>query len=115
MRCALLFQESDLVFATPLSAATGNIRGSTIHISLTICIRNKHAKLNSIFFLWMIQYILIIDKISIVELNILSNIVIQLAKARGISNNNTTVLGVLPIVIIMGDFYKFSPISGRAL
>ena len=63
----------------------------------------------------MIRYILIIDKISIVELNILPNIVIQLAKARGISNNNIAVLGTLPIVIIMGDFYKFSPIRERAL
>ncbi len=40
-----------------------------------------------------------------VEMEMLSNIGKQLAKACGLSNSSPAVFGGLPIVIVMGDFY----------
>ncbi len=55
------------------------------------------------------------DEISIVELEILSNIGKQLAKAWGLLNSSMAMFGGLPIIIVMGNFYQFSPIAGRLL
>lgn len=58
---------------------------------------------------------MIVDKISIVELEILSKIGKQLAKAWGLSNSSMVVFGTLPIVIIIGNFYQFFPIASHLL
>ncbi len=115
MGCALLSQNSDLVITAPTGAAADNIGGSTIHTSLAIGIRNRHGKSNAISNLWTARCIMIVDEISIVELEMLSNMRKQLAKARGLSNFSTAVFGGLPIIIVMGDFYQFPPIAGRPL
>lgn len=54
-------------------------------------------------------------QISIVELEMLSNIEKQLAKARGFSNSSTAKFGGLPIIMVIENFYQFSPISGHLL
>ncbi len=58
---------------------------------------------------------MIVDEISMVELEMLSNMGKQLAKARRLSNSSTAVLGGLPIVIVMGNFYPFPSIASRPL
>ncbi len=58
---------------------------------------------------------MIVDEISMVELEMMSNMEKQLAKAWGLSNSSTAVFGGLPIVIIIEDFYQFLPIAGRPL
>ncbi len=58
---------------------------------------------------------MIVDELSIVKMEILSNIGKQLAKAYSFFNFSTTVLGGLPIVIVMGNFYQFLPIAVRLL
>ncbi len=58
---------------------------------------------------------MIVDELSMVKMEMLSNMGKQLAKARGFSNFSTAVLGGLPIVIVMGDFYQFLPIAGQPL
>lgn len=57
---------------------------------------------------------MIVDKISIVELEMSSNMGKQLAKARSLSNSSTAVFEGLPIVIVMGDLYQLSLIAGRS-
>ena len=47
---------------------------------------------------------MIINKISMVKLEMLSNIGKQLAKARGLSNSSMIVFGGLFNVIVIGDF-----------
>lgn len=113
--CALLLRDSDLVITAPMGAAADNIGGSTIHTSLAIGVRNRHGKSNAISNLWTARCIMIVDEISMVKLEMLSNIGKQLAKARGLSNSSTAVFGGLPIVIVMGNFYQFPPIAGRPL
>ncbi len=65
--------------------------------------------------MWTQRCALIIDKASMVELDMLSNIAKQLAKARDLSSESTAMFGGLPIVILMGDFYQFLPVIGRTL
>ncbi len=110
--CTLLSPDSNLIITAPISAATDNIGDSIIHTSLAISIRNKYKKSNKISNLCIAQYIMIVDKINMVELEILSNIGKKLAKVCGFSNSCTTVFGGLPIVIVIGDFYQFPPIAG---
>ncbi len=103
--CTLLSQDSDLVITTPTSATADNIDGSTIYTGLVIDVRNRHKKLNAISNLWTAQYIMIVNEISTVKLEILSNMGKQLAKARGFSNSSKAVFRGLSIVIVMADFY----------
>ena len=57
------------------------------------------------------RYIIIVDEITIIGLEIFFNIEKQLAKACGLSNFSIIVFGDLPIVIVMRDFYQFFPIA----
>lgn len=54
---------------------------------------------------------MIVDKWSIVKMEILLNMGKQLAKARGFSNSSTAVFNDLTIIIVMENFYQFSPIT----
>ena len=58
---------------------------------------------------------MIVNEISIIELEMLSNMGKQLAKARSLSNFSTAVFGGLLIIIVMGYFYHFLPIAGHLL
>ncbi len=58
---------------------------------------------------------MIVNKLSIVKMEILLNMGKQLAKACGLSSSITAVFGGLPIVIVMGDFYQFLLIAGCSL
>ncbi len=101
----LLSQDSNRVITAPTGATADNIDGSTIHTSLAISVKNRYRKSNTISNLWTAQYIMIVDEISMVKLEILSNMEKQLAKARGLSNSSTAMFGGLLIVIVIGDFY----------
>ena len=58
---------------------------------------------------------MIVDKISMVKLEILSNMEKQLAKSRSLSNSSIAVFGDLPIVIVIEDFYQFLLIADHPL
>lgn len=113
--CNLLLQDSDLVIIALTGTTADNIGDSTIYTSFAIGIRNRHRKSNILSNLWITQYIMIVDKLSIFEIEILLNIGKQLAKARSFSNLSTAVFNDLPIIIVMGDFYQFLPITGQRL
>ncbi len=113
--CTFLSRDSNMVITAPTGAAADNIGGSTIHTSFAIGVRNRNRKSNAISNLWTARCIMIVDEISMVEQEMLSNMGKQLAKACALSNSGTAVFGGLPIVIVMGDFYQFPPIAGRSL
>ncbi len=39
----------------------------------------------------------------------------RLSQAKDKTNNDTAVLGGFALVIVMGNFYQFSPVVGRSL
>lgn len=57
---------------------------------------------------------MIMDELSMVEIEMFLNMGKQLAKARGLLNSSSAVFCGLPFVIVMGDFYQFLPIAGRS-
>lgn len=63
----------------------------------------------------MQRYTLIIDEVSMIELDMFSNIIKQLAKARDLISENTAIFKTLPIPISIEDFYQFSSIIDRLL
>ncbi len=74
LRCNLLLRDSDLVITTSIGLVADNIGGSTIHTSLVIGIRNKHGKSNILSSLWTARYIMIVDKLNMVKIEMLSNV-----------------------------------------
>lgn len=49
------------------------------------------------------------------SLKLLFTVDSQLRQAKGKKDNNTAVIGGLALVIMMGDFYQFSPMVGKFL
>ncbi len=49
------------------------------------------------------------------NLKLLASIDKQLRKAKGSDFSFTTFFGGLPLVVLMGDFYQFAPVVGKAL
>ncbi len=50
-----------------------------------------------------------------VSLKLLSTVNMHLNQVKGKTNNDTTVLGGLALIIVMGDFYQFPLVVGRSL
>ena len=64
---------------------------------------------------WQNYSVLILDEISMIFLRLLRMINLHFSQAKGKTNNNTAVLDSLALIIVMGDFYQFLPITGRSL
>ncbi len=64
---------------------------------------------------WQNRSALILDEISMVSLRLLGMIDMRLSQAKGQTNNDTAVLGRLALIIDMGDFYQFHPVTRRSL
>ena len=105
MRFMFLERQSELLLAAPTGAAAANISGATVHGALSIDNRMRSKKQKTVKGPWREQTALIIDKISMVSLKLLATVDTQLSQAKGKPDNDTSVLGGLAIVILMGDFY----------
>lgn len=101
----------DLVITALTDAIAENIGGSIIHISVAISVKNRHGKLDLISNSLIAQYIIIVEEISMVKLEMLSNMEKSLAKARDLLNSSKRVFGGLPIIIFIGNFYQFLHIT----
>ncbi len=112
---SLLSRRADLVLAAPTGAATSNIEGNIVHTCLGIGIRHNQGRSNKVSSIWTKRCTLIIIEVSMVMLDMLSNIVKQLAKAKGLSSESTAMFRGLPIVILIGGFYQFPPVIGQPL
>ena len=65
--------------------------------------------------IWRNKIAIVVDKMSIVSLDFLTTIDLHFDKAKVLYKNSSAVLGGLPVVIFLVDFFQFSPIIGRSL
>ena len=64
---------------------------------------------------WQNHLALILDEISMVSLKLLGMIDMCLSQAKSKTNNDIAVLDGLALIIVMGNFYQFPPVTGRSL
>ena len=115
MGITLLDKRNELMFSAPTGYAAEGIRGSTVHIALSISTHNVKSLSTNVSAIWTHWSSLIIDKLNMIPLGLLATMDKQLQKARGTIVSSTALFGGLPLVILMVDFYQFAPVSGHAL
>lgn len=115
MGFTLLDRRNELILSALTGCAAEDIRGSTMHTALSISTRNVKNSSTNVSAIWTHRSSLIIDELSMIPLGLLAIMDKQLRKARGAIVSSTALFGDLPLVILMGDFYQFAPVSGYAL
>jgi hypothetical protein len=65
--------------------------------------------------LWAHKTIMFIDKIGMMDLNMLSVVKNHFMIARSLDRSSPDLFGGLPVVILKGDFFQFPPVRGPAL
>ncbi len=65
--------------------------------------------------IWRNKIAVVVDEMSMVSLDLLATVDLHLGKAKALHENSSAVLGGLPIVIFLGEFFQFSPVTGRSL
>lgn len=50
-----------------------------------------------------------------IDLKLLTSMDKQLQKARSSDISSISIFGGLSLVVLMGDFYQFAPVTGKAL
>ena len=115
MGFAFLDRRKKLVISAPTRCAAEGIRGSTMYTALEVNTcrgRNFVAKKNA---RWSQRSSLMIDEVSIIDLKLLTIIDKQLRKAKGSDTSSMTFFRGLLLVVLMGDFYQFAPVTRKAL
>lgn len=110
---SLLKRRQKLMIAAPTGAAASNIGGNTIHAALSI--KTPGQKASHLSNTWTQQTALIIDEVSMIHLNLLATIDSQLRKAKENPEDSTAFFDGLSLVVLMGDFFQFAPVGGKAL
>ena len=113
----LLQRQHEIMLTAPTGSAADNIEGNTYHTALGLSIGNKPNKTPSqrIQRLWSKKTIMVIDEISMLDLQTLARINHRCNIARSSDPNSSELFGGLPIIIFMGDFYQFPPVKGLPL
>lgn len=65
--------------------------------------------------LWRNKTAIVVDKMSMVNLDFLATVDLYLGRAKFLHKNSSAALGRLSVVILLGDFFQFSPLIGRFL
>ena len=112
---ALLNRRAELIITAPTGCAAESIGGSTVHTALKINTRRANDNVSKIGSLWTRRLALVVDEVSIINLKLLTIMDKQLRKPRGSDFSSTALFGGLPLVVLIGDFYQFAPVSGHAL
>lgn len=115
MGFTLLDKRNELMLSVLMGCAAEGIRESMVHIALSISTCNVKSSSTNVNAIWTHRSSLIIDELSIILLGLLAIMDKQLRKARGAIVSSTALFSGLSLVILMGDFYQFAPISGYAL
>lgn len=113
----LLQREHEIIVTAPTGCAADNIDGNTYHTALGLSFDNQPRKspLRRIQRLWSNKTIMVIDEVSMVDLQTLAKINRQCNIARSLSAQSSELFGDMPVILFMGDFYQFPPVRGLPL
>ncbi len=65
--------------------------------------------------IWQNKIVMVVDEMSIVSLDLLATIDLYLPRAKVLHKNSSLVLGGLPIIIFLSDFFQFFLVTGSSL
>lgn len=91
------------------------IKRNTIYIILEINTKPRKDFINKVNTLWLQYLSLIIDEISIINLKLFTSINKQLWKAKKSDISSISIFGGLSIIVLIGNFYQFTLVIGKAL
>lgn len=111
----LLDKRNELMFLVPTGYAAEDIRRRTVYIAVSISTCNVKSLSTNVNAIWTHQSSLIIDVLSMIPLGLLAIIDKQLYKAQNAIVFLISLFDNLPLVILIGDFYQFTPLSDHAL
>ncbi len=113
MGFTLLNRRNELMISAPTKCAAGGIRGSMVHTALKISTHKTKSLCTNVSGIWTHRSSLIIDELSVIQLELLAKMDKQLRKAQSVIVSSTTLFGGLLLIIVMGDFNQFVPVSGH--
>lgn len=115
MRFSFLGRRKKLVILAPTGFAAESNGGNTVYIALRVNTRSGKSYVSKINTQWSEQSSLIVDKVSMIDLKLLTSIDKHLQKVKRSAVSSITFLGGLLLVMLMRDFYQFVPVIERAL
>lgn len=95
--------------------AAEDIGESTMHTALSISTCKAKSLCINISGIWTYQSSLIINELSMIQLELFAKMDKQLHKAQGAIFFSTILFGDLLLIILINDFYQFTSISGPLL
>jgi hypothetical protein len=113
----ILKREHEVILMGPTGASADNIGGNTIHTALGMSIGAKQNRTppQRIQRLWASKTIMIVDEISMVDLQTMAKMNNRCKVARSLSPDSPELFGSLPIVVLTGGFYQIPPVKGLPL
>lgn len=108
----LLNKKNELIISASTGYAIESMERNTVHTILSISTCKTKSLYTNVSAIWIHQSLYIIDELNIIQLELLAKINKPLCKAQGVIVCSIALFDGLPIIIFMGDFYQFAPISG---
>lgn len=113
----LLRRDHEVILSGPTGVAASNIDGSTYDTALGLGISDQKGRIVSerVRSLWKSKTIMIVDEVSMIGLKTLNAIDDQCSRIKSVSSTSTSSFGSIPVVIFLGDFYRFPPLKSTPL
>lgn len=115
MGFTLLGRRTKLVIFAPIDSTVNNIGRSIVYTTLEVNNRVKNNYQCKISIQWLHQSCLFINKISIIDSKLFSSLNKKRWKARKTTPHTISVFGRRLLIVIIGDFYQFASVLGKAL
>ena len=114
-----IIDKGNSIFITaPTRAAANNISRSILHTALRIDtwkIKETVKGQQKMEKIWRNMIAVIMDEMNMVSLDLLVTVDLHFSKAKALYENLSTVLGELPVVIFLDEFFQFSLVIRRSL
>lgn len=112
---SIMQKHDDVLLTASTGAAAANVTGATYHSALGFGNNGNQPVRQATRSRLSHKKIFILDEISMVSLENLVQINDRCNTIWDLNRASDTVFGMLPIVILLGDFNQFRPVRGHAI